>query len=261
MRFGFAVKVLGGGGLPSHHTRAGGRTPTSVSLDHLEAILGHLEAHGIGMYRTATEPAPYASHPDHPGLRDQPRACAARLVALGVPHEFGPAVPAGDVAAAVIGHLCCGAVGGAIGVLFSPPRLTRRATAIAAVIPTLLLLVAVSAALARREPGRGRAGGVRRARRCRDRRRPPRLRQLPRPRRRRRRRSDPVGRPQRVDVTTPRRPGRPTCPRPRRRRPPAPPRAAWRPRGPTARRTPRATCRPRPAGAPGARGTTGRCGP
>jgi hypothetical protein len=69
------------------------------------------------------------------------------LVALGVPNEFRPAVQAGDVAAAVIGHLCCGAVGGAIGVLFSPPRLTRRATAIAAVIATLLLLVAVSAAL------------------------------------------------------------------------------------------------------------------
>jgi hypothetical protein len=69
------------------------------------------------------------------------------LVALGVPDEFKPSVRAGDVAAAVIGHLCCAAVGGAIGVLFSPPRLTRRATAIAAVIAALLVLVALSAAL------------------------------------------------------------------------------------------------------------------
>ena len=37
--------------------------------------------------------------------------------------------------------------GGAVGVLFAPPRLTRRATAIAAVIAALLALVAVSAAL------------------------------------------------------------------------------------------------------------------
>ena len=54
---------------------------------------------------------------------------------------------AGDVATGVLGHLCCGAVGGAIGVLFAPPRLTRRATAIAAVIAALLALVAISAVL------------------------------------------------------------------------------------------------------------------
>jgi hypothetical protein len=56
-------------------------------------------------------------------------------------------VRAGDVVAAVLAHLCCGGLGGAIGILFAPPRLTRRATAIAAVVAALLLLVAVSAAL------------------------------------------------------------------------------------------------------------------
>jgi hypothetical protein len=69
------------------------------------------------------------------------------LVAVGVANEFDPAVRAGDVVAGAIGHLACAALGGAIGVLFSPPRLTRRATAIAAVIAALLALVAVSAAL------------------------------------------------------------------------------------------------------------------
>jgi hypothetical protein len=63
------------------------------------------------------------------------------LVAVGVPKEFDPPLQAGDIVAAAIGHLCCGMAGGAIGVLFAPPRLTRRATAIAAVLATLLVLV------------------------------------------------------------------------------------------------------------------------
>ena len=60
-------------------------------------------------------------------------------------------------------------------------------------------------------------------------------------------------------------PTRPGRPRRRARRPAwpprPPPRAAWRPRGPTARRTRRATCRPRPAAAPGVRGRSVRYGP
>jgi UV DNA damage endonuclease len=84
MRLGFAVKVLGAGGLPSHDTRRWQSGPhLSVSLDRLEAILGYLEDAGIGMYRMATALAPYASHPDLPRFRDQPRACAERLAALG----------------------------------------------------------------------------------------------------------------------------------------------------------------------------------
>jgi UV DNA damage endonuclease len=56
MRLGFAVKVLGDGGLPSHDTR---------------------------MYRMATALAPYASHPELMGFRDQPRECAAELERIG----------------------------------------------------------------------------------------------------------------------------------------------------------------------------------
>jgi UV DNA damage endonuclease len=85
MRLGFAVKVLGAGGLPSHDTRRHRSGPhLSVSLDRLDAILGYLEDNGIRMYRMATALAPYASHPDLPRFRDQPRQCAERLAEIGV---------------------------------------------------------------------------------------------------------------------------------------------------------------------------------
>jgi UV DNA damage endonuclease len=84
MRLGFAVKVLGRGGLPSHDTRRWQSGPhLSVSLDHLDAILDHLRDTGIHLYRMATGLAPYASHPELPQFRDQPRACAERLAEVG----------------------------------------------------------------------------------------------------------------------------------------------------------------------------------
>jgi UV DNA damage endonuclease len=84
MRLGFAVKVLGAGGLPSHDTRRWQSGPhLSVSLDRLEAILGYLEDNGIRMYRMPTGLAPYASHPDLPQFRAQPRECAERLQQIG----------------------------------------------------------------------------------------------------------------------------------------------------------------------------------
>src|SRR3954463_7882461 len=84
MRFGFAVKVLGAGGLASHDTRRWQSGPDlSVSLDRLAAILGYLEDNRIRLYRMATGLAPYASHPDHPEFRAQPRECAERLARVG----------------------------------------------------------------------------------------------------------------------------------------------------------------------------------
>ena len=48
MRLGFAVKVLSGGGFPSHDARRHQSEPDlSVSLDMLEAILDHLDAQDI----------------------------------------------------------------------------------------------------------------------------------------------------------------------------------------------------------------------
>lgn len=83
-RLGFAVKVLGGGGLPSHDTRRWQSGPhLSVSLDALEAILRRLDAEDIRMYRMATALAPYASHPDLPQFHSQVEECGARLADVG----------------------------------------------------------------------------------------------------------------------------------------------------------------------------------
>jgi hypothetical protein len=55
MRLGFAVKVLGEGGLPSHDSRRWQSGPhLRISLDYLRAILGYLDRHDIRMYRMAT---------------------------------------------------------------------------------------------------------------------------------------------------------------------------------------------------------------
>jgi UV DNA damage endonuclease len=84
MKLGFAVKVLGAGGLPSHDTRRWQSGPSlEVSLDRLEAVLAYCEANDIRMYRMATALAPYASHPDLPQFRDAPARCAERLAAVG----------------------------------------------------------------------------------------------------------------------------------------------------------------------------------
>jgi UV DNA damage endonuclease len=84
MRLGFAVKVLGAGGLPSHDTRRHQSEPSlGVSLDNLEAIFGYLEDHDIGLYRMATGLAPYASHPELTRFRDAPQRFAGRLAEVG----------------------------------------------------------------------------------------------------------------------------------------------------------------------------------
>ena len=83
-RLGFAVKVLGDGGLPSHDTRRWQSGPhLRVSLDNLEAILHRLDAEDIRMYRMATALAPYASHPDLPQFHHQVEECAERLAEVG----------------------------------------------------------------------------------------------------------------------------------------------------------------------------------
>jgi UV DNA damage endonuclease len=84
MRLGFAVKVLGAGGLPSHDTRRHQSEPSlGVSLDHLEAIFAYLDDRDIRFYRMATGLAPYASHPELTRFRDQPQRFAGRLAEVG----------------------------------------------------------------------------------------------------------------------------------------------------------------------------------
>ena len=84
MRLGFAVKVLGGGGLPSHDTRRWQSGPhLRVSIERLEAIFGYLASADIDMYRMTASFAPYATHPDMPQFRGQVAECAGELAALG----------------------------------------------------------------------------------------------------------------------------------------------------------------------------------
>jgi UV DNA damage endonuclease len=84
MRLGFAVKVLGAGGLPSHDTRRWQSGPSlGVSLDALEAVFGYLDDTDIRFYRMATALAPYASHPELTQFRDQPARFAGRLAEVG----------------------------------------------------------------------------------------------------------------------------------------------------------------------------------
>lgn len=84
MRLGFAVKVLGAGGLPSHDTRRWQSDPhLRVSLERLRAIFTYLEEVDIGMYRMTASLAPYATHPDLPRFHGQVEDCAEELAALG----------------------------------------------------------------------------------------------------------------------------------------------------------------------------------
>ena len=83
-RLGFAVKVLGAGGLPSHDTRRWQSQPhLRVSIGHLRAVFDRLDSIDVRMYRMATALAPYASHPDLPQFHGQVEECADELAALG----------------------------------------------------------------------------------------------------------------------------------------------------------------------------------
>ena len=81
---GFAVKVLGEGGLPSHDTRRWQSGPhLRTSLERLRTILEYLDRHDIRMYRMATALAPYASHPELKQFHGQVDECAPELAEVG----------------------------------------------------------------------------------------------------------------------------------------------------------------------------------
>jgi UV DNA damage endonuclease len=83
-RLGFAVKVLGDGGLPSHDTRRWQSGPhLRHSLEALRRILDYLAANEIAMYRVATALAPYASHPELTQFHGQIEECREELGAVG----------------------------------------------------------------------------------------------------------------------------------------------------------------------------------
>lgn len=81
---GFAVKVVGEPGLPSHDTRRWQSKPhLSVSLERLRGILDYLARVDIGMYRLSSALVPYGTHPDLPEFHGQLEDCAAQLAELG----------------------------------------------------------------------------------------------------------------------------------------------------------------------------------
>jgi UV DNA damage endonuclease len=84
MRLGFAVKVLGDGGLPTSDARRWQSGPhLRHSLEMLDPVLDYLDRHDIRMYRVSASIAPYATHPDLPQFHDQVRECAGELAAFG----------------------------------------------------------------------------------------------------------------------------------------------------------------------------------
>jgi UV DNA damage endonuclease len=83
-RLGFAVKVLGGGGLKDHDGRRWASNPhLRVSLGYLDAIFDYLAAHRIRMYRISSNIVPYATHPELPQFHNQIEECREELAALG----------------------------------------------------------------------------------------------------------------------------------------------------------------------------------
>jgi UV DNA damage endonuclease len=85
-RLGFAVKILGGGGLRTSDTRRWQSAPhLRVSLGLLDAAFDYLDRVDVRVYRLSSSTIPYGTHPDLPQLdyRRQLDDCAAQLAALG----------------------------------------------------------------------------------------------------------------------------------------------------------------------------------
>jgi UV DNA damage endonuclease len=84
VRLGFAVKVLGEGGLPTSDNRRWQSGPhLRHSLELLHDVLDYCDRHDIRFYRFAASIAPYATHPDLPQFHDQVAECEAELAAFG----------------------------------------------------------------------------------------------------------------------------------------------------------------------------------
>jgi UV DNA damage endonuclease len=85
-RLGFAVKVLGGGGLPASDTRRHQSGPhLRRSIELLHGVFDYLARIDVRVYRLSSSAVPYGTHPDLPELdyRRQIDECAAELAELG----------------------------------------------------------------------------------------------------------------------------------------------------------------------------------
>jgi len=85
-RLGFAVKVLGDGGMKTADTRRWQSGPhLGRSLEYLDSVFDYLERVDVRVYRMSSSTVPYGTHPDLPDFdyRRQIDACDERLRALG----------------------------------------------------------------------------------------------------------------------------------------------------------------------------------
>ena len=85
-RLGFAVKILGGGGLRTADARRWQSQPhLRVSLEYLDAAFDYLGRIGVRVFRLSSSTIPYGTHPDLPefDFRRQLDECASDLAALG----------------------------------------------------------------------------------------------------------------------------------------------------------------------------------
>jgi UV DNA damage endonuclease len=83
-RLGFAVKVLGRPGLPSHDTRRWQSNPdVAVSIERLHRILDYLDDVAIRMYRLSSDFVPYGTRPEMPRFHGQVERNADALEAVG----------------------------------------------------------------------------------------------------------------------------------------------------------------------------------
>ncbi|WP_062209947.1 UV DNA damage repair endonuclease UvsE [Aureimonas sp. AU12] len=83
-RLGFPVKVMANPDLKSSDARRPASDPhLKVSLEYLDAVLDHLDAHDIRMYRMASDIAPYVTHPDMPRFHAMIAESRSELAAFG----------------------------------------------------------------------------------------------------------------------------------------------------------------------------------
>ena len=85
-RLGFAVKVLGEGGLKSQDSRRWQSGPhLSRSLEYLDAVFAYLDRNDLRVYRLSSSTIPYGTHPDLPefDFRRQLEQCGEAVAALG----------------------------------------------------------------------------------------------------------------------------------------------------------------------------------
>ena len=81
-RLGFAVKVLGGGGLKEADRRRWQNEPSLArSLEYLDVVFDYLHTIDVRVYRLSSDLVPYGTHPDLPQFdyRRQLEACRGQL--------------------------------------------------------------------------------------------------------------------------------------------------------------------------------------